>query len=71
MIYDVNINWDEEAQVWYALSTDVSGLALESDSYDILIDRVRLAVPEILSLNGIKDENINLNFISKRLERVA
>ena len=71
MTYNVNINWDSEAKVWYALSTDIPGFALESDSYDVLIDRVRLAVPELLELNGIKDNNINVNFVSTRLEKVA
>jgi hypothetical protein len=28
-------------------------LALESDSFDALIDRVRFAVPELLALNGV------------------
>ena len=71
MTYNVNINWDTEAKVWYALSTDIPGFALESDSYDVLIDRVRLAVPKLLELNDIKDNNINVNFISTHLEKVA
>ena len=71
MTYNVNINWDTEAKVWYALSTDIPGIALESDSYNVLINRVRLAIPELIELNGIKDNNINVNFVSTRFEKVA
>ncbi len=71
MNYKVNLNWDDEAKVWYALSDDVPGLALESPSYDKLIDRVKSAVTELLELNNIIDPNISINFTSERLEKVA
>ncbi len=71
MNYKVTLNWDNEAKVWYALSDDVPGLALESPSYDKLIDRVKSAVTELLELNNIIDPNISINFTSERLEKVA
>lgn len=49
--YVVNFIWDCEACVWIATSDDVPGLVLESDSIDTLLERVRIAVPELLSLN--------------------
>ena len=52
MNINISIKWDEEAQVYIALCDDI-GLALESASYDELINRVRNAVPELLSLNNI------------------
>lgn len=51
MEYEISILWDPEAQVWIAYSSDVSGLALESYNIEVLIERVKLAVPELLSLN--------------------
>ena len=45
--------WDEEAAVWIATSDDVPGLVLESGSFDALVERVKLAVPELLKLNGV------------------
>jgi len=42
--------WDDEADVWIAISEDIP-LALESDSLDTLMNRVRLAAPEIIELN--------------------
>ena len=49
--YIIKFKWDEEAFVWIASSDDVPGLVLEHGSLDALIERVKLAVPELLSLN--------------------
>ena len=51
MGYNADFIWDEEANVWYATSDDIIGLALESEQLDTLVDRVKLAVPELLELN--------------------
>ena len=50
MSYLVDINWDAEAAVWYAVCDDIP-LALESGSFDALIERVKIAAKEILELN--------------------
>ena len=47
MNYIVNLAWDPEASVWIATSDDIPGLALESGSFDALLERVRFAVPEL------------------------
>jgi hypothetical protein len=49
--YVINLSWDEEAAVWIATGGDIPGLVLESGSLDALIERVRFAAPELLSLN--------------------
>ena len=51
MKYIINLSWDKDASVWIATSEDIPGLVLESGSYDALIERLRFAVPELLSLN--------------------
>jgi len=48
--YRVNFSWDDEAGVWIAICDDIP-LALESNSFDALIEKVKMAVPEILELN--------------------
>ena len=50
----IRFQWDEEAAEWIATSDDVPGLVLESGSFDALVERVKLAVPELLKLNGVK-----------------
>lgn len=55
MSYTVKLFWDRDADVWIATSDDIKGLILESGSLDVLIERVRMAVPELLKLNqGIR-----------------
>lgn len=52
----IQFRWDDEAGVWTATSGDVRGLALEGGSLDALMERVKMAVPELLELNGAKAE---------------
>ncbi len=51
MEYIINLTWDNEENVWIATSKDIPSLDLESDSFDALLERVRFAVPELISLN--------------------
>ncbi|MCL2106050.1 MAG: DUF1902 domain-containing protein [Oscillospiraceae bacterium] len=66
MEYNVRLWWDEDAGVWIADSPDVPGLVLESGSFDALIERVRFAVPELLSLNMSAQKPARLCFRSER-----
>ena len=61
MEYEITIIRDDEAAVWVAENNDIP-VALESDSLDLLIERVRNAVPELLELNGKLSKNITLCF---------
>ena len=69
--YLVSLIWDDEASVWVATSDDIPGLVLESGSLDALIERVRFAAPELLSLNGIIQHEYPVRFKSERLELLA
>lgn len=69
MEYVINFVWDEEAGVWIATSDDVPGLVLESGSFDALVERVRIAVPELLQLNQ-KTPAASLCFKSERRQKV-
>ncbi len=70
MEYTVKLIWDNEASVWVATSDDIPGLALESGSFDALLERVRFAAPELLELNGAS-QPVSLTFLSERRERLA
>ncbi|MCL1806381.1 MAG: DUF1902 domain-containing protein [Oscillospiraceae bacterium] len=67
--YKINLQWDQDASVWIATSDSVPGLVLESGSFDLLLERVRYAVPELLEMNGITRSDVPLCFISERHER--
>ena len=64
--YTVSLNWDDEAQRWYCTSEDIPGLILESDSLDVLVERARHAVPELLELMGQDPANASLLFKAER-----
>ena len=70
MTYDIEMIWDEEACVWCAVCDDIP-IALESSSYDTLIDRVVMATPELLELNGKSTDSVILRFISNRFASIA
>lgn len=66
MEYVIDTVWDDEASVWIATSDDIPGLVLESGSLDALYERVRMAVPELLTLNENTLTSIPLFFKSER-----
>lgn len=70
MEYVIATTWDADASVWIATSESVPGLVLESGSLDALIERVRVAVPELLALNGNAQADIPLFFKSERHDLV-
>ncbi len=41
MTYIVTLGLDPDAEVWITKSTNISGLALEADGLDALIDKVK------------------------------
>ena len=70
MEYTINLVWDKEAGVWVATSEDVKGLVLESGSLDALIERVKVAIPELLELNQKNILRANIYFKSEKYEEV-
>ena len=67
--YIVSMTWDKTVGVWCAVCDDIP-LALESGSFDALIERVKTATPELLEMNGKATECI-LNFVTTRKDEVA
>ena len=47
----VTLVWDSEAKVWFTQSKEIPGLTLESESFDALIEDVRVIAPELLELD--------------------
>ena len=61
----VKVMWDAKAVVWTATCDDL-GLALESELYDKLIDRVIGAVPEMARLKNIECSSITISTCDMR-----
>lgn len=48
----VYATWDEEAQVWWARSDDIAGLATEAATMEDLHRKLSIIIPELVELNG-------------------
>ncbi len=53
IIFKVQAFWDKDAEVWVATSEDIPGLVTEASSIEILTQKLREMIPEIIILNGI------------------
>jgi hypothetical protein len=71
MKYIVDLIWSSESDSWYTMSNDVPGLALGAETFDALVGRVRMAVPELLELNLGYKGDIEICFRTERLEVLA
>ena len=69
--YVINLIWDQDVHVWIATSDDIPGLVLEHGSFDALLERVRVAVPELLALNAPGTKEISIHYNTQRQERLA
>ena len=69
MRYNINCLWDNDACVWVATSDDVKGLVLESNSFDALIEKVKVAIPELIDLNK-NSSNYSISYNMNRLDEV-
>ena len=56
--YHVNVEWDDEAEVWVASSEDVPGLATGADTLEALIEKLKIAILELLEANGLLSAGI-------------
>jgi hypothetical protein len=51
--YQIDAFWDADSAVWVATSDDVPGLATEAVTIEMLSQKLRSIVPELLLLNQI------------------
>jgi hypothetical protein len=51
--YHVRAEWDARAKVWVASSDDVPGLATGADTWNLLIEKLKIVVPELLEENEL------------------
>jgi hypothetical protein len=51
--FNVEAFWDSEAEVWVATSEDVPGLVTESSTIEVLTQKLREMISELLILNNV------------------
>jgi len=69
--YNVRAEWDGEAEVWVASSDDVPGLATGADSFEELIEKLKIIIPELLEENGLlttSTAEVCFSVIAERVE---
>lgn len=67
--YTISMTWDNDAAVWYAVCDDIP-VVLESASFDRLVERVKIAAPELLEMNGAEPTCV-LRFVTERKDSMA
>jgi hypothetical protein len=55
---EVRAVWDDEAGVWSAEGENLPGLVTEADSYQLLMQKLQIMVPELLSYSPDLRENL-------------
>ena len=55
-VYEILAQWDSEAGIWVAESDDVPGLVAEADSPNVLAQKLKTLIPELLELNGVPSD---------------
>jgi hypothetical protein len=53
IIYKIDATWDAEALVWVATSEDNLGLATEAPTIELLTQKLRQLIPELIQLNQL------------------
>jgi predicted RNase H-like HicB family nuclease len=68
----VRAEWDDEAKVWVASSTDIDGLATEAATLEELRDKVLVMVEELAELNSISSDlpEIPVHIIAGQTARI-
>lgn len=68
----VRAQWDSEAQVWVASSSDIDGLSVEAETIEALNVKVLGAIADLIELNGIESEldEIPVHLLAEQFSRV-
>jgi DNA-binding NarL/FixJ family response regulator len=67
----INLVWDDESATWYTISEDIPGLLLGSISVEVLVERVKEALPEMMELSFDYTGPVELCFEMMRTEYLA
>ncbi|MCS6759791.1 MAG: DUF1902 domain-containing protein, partial [Candidatus Devosia euplotis] len=67
----VRAQWDNEAKVWVASSSDIEGLSVEDETIEALNEKVLGAIADLIELNGIDSDlvEIPVNLLAEQFSR--
>ena len=52
----VRADWDDDAKVWVATTSDIRGLAVEAETFDLLREAVMGAIADLIEENGFETD---------------
>ncbi len=58
----IQTQWDDEARVWIATSSDISGLVVEADTIEELRREIDLILPDLIELNHDDPPKLEYHF---------
>ena len=65
MHYEIRVEWDAEAGVWYIEGSNVPGLVGEAATLEAMMALLQVRVPEMLEENGCpRDDDIPLRLLT-------
>jgi predicted RNase H-like HicB family nuclease len=65
MHYEIRVEWDAEAGVWYIEDSNVPGLVGEAATLEAMMALLQVRVPEMLEENGCpRDDDIPLRLLT-------
>ena len=68
----VRADWDDEAKVRVAASTEIAGLAIDADTLEALGERVVGAVLDLIEFDGLDvAEDVPVHIMAERTVRLA
>lgn len=68
----VRADWDAEAGVWVASTSDIDGLAVEGETLELLSEKVYHAIADLIELNGFEASGaeVPVHIMADKLVRV-
>lgn len=72
-VFTVMANWDPDAGVWVATSQDVPGLVTEAETMEVLEQKLKAMIPELLEENSVEFAagDVPLSIIATRQDVVT
>jgi hypothetical protein len=69
----VRADWDDEAGVWVATTSDIDGLAVEAETLETLADKACAAIIDLVEMNGFEGDptDIPVHLMADKLIRVT
>ena len=65
MHYEIKVEWDAEAAVWYIEDSNVPGLVGEATTLETMMVLLQRRIPELLEENGCpRDDEIPLRLLT-------